>query len=322
MNWTLGVPLLLMAVITGFLVWHLRPQKKKADAVGLTEVDFSHRHPGEGRRIDPEARDPLDNSPLGEKTVNISVLTRSGKIVLVRVNMYNADIVKRQGLGAFPNFRHNLEQYGRRHSFHYRRYFQPEYYYVMDDGINFDPIMWWIYYDIFFGYDLDSPAFAYDPQVWPDMQQEYQEKLESLPEQDDPVGLGAYLMTGSGREEPSSFRQEFPGDREAVREPETPERVQEEDPAALRDYLSRETGPAPQTESPREEVVHNREEDPAGLGAYVSRDAAEVKTHEAPEIVSTGHEESAAVFESHEVESHETVDVSPCETSESISTGE
>jgi hypothetical protein len=221
--------------------------------------------------------------------------------------MYNADIVKRQGLGAFPNLRRNLEQYGRRHRNYYRRYFQPEYYYVLGGGFDFDPIMWWIYYDIFFGYDFDSPAYAYDPQVWPDMTQEYQEKLESLPEQDDPAGLSPYLMSGSSLEESASFRQDFPVDREAIREPETPERVREDDPADLRSYLSRETGTAPQAESHRGEAVHVQEEDPAGLGAYVSRDAAEVKTYEAPGISSVEREEPAAVQESET--SHETVEV-------------
>jgi hypothetical protein len=320
MNWTLGVPLLLMAVISGFLVWYLRPRKKKEEITEAAEPDFSSRHSRERGVTGPEVRDPLDDSPLSpirEKTVDISVLTPFGKTILVRVNLYNSDIVKRCGLGAFPNFRHNLEQYGRRHRNYYRRYFQPEYYYVLGGDFDFDPIMWWIYFDLFFGHDFDSPAYAYDSQVWPEMQEEYQERRESLPEQDDPAGLGTYLMSGATREEPVSFHQEFPGDREVAHEPETPERIREDDPAGLRDYLSREAGPAPQTESPQKEAVRFQGEDPVGLESYLSRGAAEVETRETPEIMSVEHGEPAAASEVHETETAVTetveVDTSPSE---------
>jgi hypothetical protein len=305
MDLILGVPLRNWLEAVGFgaiaiLVWYFWSRKKITKSIKAEQYSF-HR----------AVRDPLDNSMLFAENESILIQTPSGKVIPIHVNRRNAEIVRRHGLGAFPNLRHNLEQYGQRHRDHYRRYFQPEYYYVLGGGFDFDPIMWWIYFDLFFGYDYDSPAYAYDSQVWPDMTEEYQEKLDSLPEQDDPAGLGPYLMSGAAQENPASFRQELPSDHEIVREPETPERRQEDDPAGLGSYLSRETDPAPQMESPREEGAHYvREEDPVGVGAYVSRDAAEVKTHEVPEAVSVEREEPASASETHETETvTETVEV-------------
>lgn len=239
MNWTWITIIALVFLLVLLLIW--RPKRKKRMLDTAEELPEG-RPMREASRI-PIARDPLDGSSLGERTEDIPVRISSGKIISIRVNKVNADIVKESGLGAFPNFRHNLEQYGRRHRNYYRRYFQPEQYYILGGGFDFDPITWWIYFDLFFGYDADNPAYDYDPQASPDMQQEYQEKysdcLQSLPEQDDPAGLRAYLQTEPGHQE--DFVSHLQPREDTIGEPDAKPQ-QEEDPAGLRDYISR--GPA------------------------------------------------------------------------------